>query len=117
MELGLAERVAVGALGGGGGGGAVSFFLQPLATANKTSTPRTTIRILLLLFTSCPPKNNATQYKAYLKLQLGWLLRPWRVSCCKCVPSASTLHICSVPLRLDWNTMCRPSGDHDGKSL
>jgi hypothetical protein len=47
----LAERVAVGALGGGGGGGGVSFFLQPLATMNRTSTPRTKIRILLLLFT------------------------------------------------------------------
>jgi hypothetical protein len=59
MEAGLAERVAVGALGGGGGGGAGSFFLQPLATSNKNSTPRTDIRILLLLFTSCPPKSNA----------------------------------------------------------
>ena len=26
-------------------------------------------------------------------------------------------HICSPPDRLDWNTMCRPSGDHEGKSL
>src|SRR5712675_2321868 len=118
MEAGLAVRLATTALGGGGGGGAVSFFLQPLATIKKASTPRTTIRLLLLLFTlMSSKKSNAIYYKAYLKLQLGWLLRPWRVSCCKCVPSAKTLQICSLPVRLDWNTMCRPSGDHDGKSL
>jgi hypothetical protein len=76
MEVGLAESVALTALGGGGGGGAGCFFLHPLATIKKASTPRTTIRLLLLLFTSCPPKNNAIFYNAYLKLQLGWLLRP-----------------------------------------
>jgi hypothetical protein len=63
MEVGLAESVAVTALGGGGGGGAVSFFLHPLATINKANAPRTTIRLLVLLFTSCPPKSNASCIK------------------------------------------------------
>src|SRR6267154_3805043 len=72
---------------------------------------------LALIHLMSSKKSNAIYYKAYLKLQLGWLLRPWRVNCCKCVPSARTLQICSLPVRLDWNTMCRPSGDHDGKSF
>ena len=42
-------------------------FYSRLPPSTKNSTPRTTIRLLLLLFTSCPPKNNAIQYKALFK--------------------------------------------------
>jgi hypothetical protein len=71
MEVGLAESVALTALGGGGGGGAGCFFLHPLATIKKASTPRTTIRLLVLLFTSCPPKSNAIYYKTLSKAPIG----------------------------------------------
>src|SRR2546428_7118464 len=53
----------------------------------------------------------------YFQLQLGCVLLPVKVNCWTLVPSASMVQICSLPERLDWNTMCLPSGDHDGKSL
>src|SRR5579863_216215 len=57
------------------------------------------------------------QALSYFQLQFGCELRPEKVSCCTFVPSASMLQICRLPPRFDWNTMCRPSGDHDGKSF
>jgi hypothetical protein len=49
MEAGSADKVAVTGLGGvGGTGGGFGGRLQPLATINKASIPRTKIQFLLL---------------------------------------------------------------------
>src|SRR5258708_4815786 len=73
-----------------------SLFLFTAACHHQQSQhPQDDDPIALALVHLMSSKNNAIYYKAYLKLQLGWLLRPWRVSCCKCVPSAKTLQICS----------------------
>src|SRR6185437_10984591 len=54
---------------------------------------------------------------AYLKLQFGCEPSPDLVSCRCSLPSASIVQICNLPVRFDWNTICRPSGDHEGKSF
>jgi hypothetical protein len=46
IEVGSAERVAVGALGGGGGIG-FSFFLHPLTNVNAISAPRIKLQFLV----------------------------------------------------------------------
>src|SRR5450631_2233756 len=61
-----------------------------------------------------PIKTIQTPGAAYFQLQFGCELLPVKVSCCWCVPSASMVQICRPPARLDWKTICRPSGDHDG---
>src|SRR5581483_11606550 len=136
--FGFALMLAVGAGGGGGGGGggAASFFLQAVTSRRPA---RATIRVHFALrcFTSssrcacapllhfncvCPtellrihPKLPACQQAGgYLALQFGIMLAPPLVSGFCCVPSASIVHICGLPERVDWNTMCLPSGAHDG---
>jgi hypothetical protein len=42
-----------------------------------------------------------TKRLIYFQLQLGWVLRPVKVSCRVLVPSASIIHISSLPERLD----------------
>ena len=126
IELGSAVNCAItGAFDGVGGGGVVTtgggaagggaaatgaFFLHP--TANTTS--KTLIKIvarLRLLNSVCPPVLNS-----YLP-QIGISFLPWEVSGFTSVPSASMVKICILPLRLDENTRCRPSGAKFGFSL
>src|SRR5262249_43510016 len=49
--------------------------------------------------------------------QFGDSLCPAVVNWCACEPSANIIQICLVPLRVDSNTICRPSGAHDGRSF
>src|SRR6202021_2054590 len=72
---------------------------------------------LLILPTTADILRRSLTKCVYFQLQLGCVLRPVKVNCRSLVPSASIIQISSLPERLDWNTMCRPSGAHDGESL
>src|SRR2546422_1423807 len=49
--------------------------------------------------------------------QLGDSLCPCEVNPRAWVPSASMIQICQVPERVDWKTMCLPSGAQLGRSF
>ncbi len=133
--------------GGGGGGGAAFLWqpatAKTAASAAITASGRLdeirrdkgasdtncTISSLGAMFWRCgqlvvQPKQNRRRsfhllsiVNPYFQLQLGMELDPRCVSCCCSVPSASIDHICVPPSPSRWKTMCRPSGDHEGKSL
>ena len=116
--------VAAGGGGGGGGasltgaaggGGAGPFFLHPAANSSSDVAIMMAVNCLLLILKSA---SSIPVYEivCYL-LQTGISLRPWVVNCFKSFPSAIMVHICIDPLRLEANTMCRPSGAHVGFSL
>src|SRR5579859_4276802 len=127
---GLAESDAVGCGGGGGGGGGggVLFLAQPAIRKSAANTSNT-MDCLVRFFTSCLQKNHKLQnpelpfvmqymnVNFYFLLQFGWEFSPFVVSACCLVPSASMLQISDRPPCLDSYTMCRPSGDQEGKSL
>ena len=53
----------------------------------------------------------------YFGDQFGDSFCPSVVNCRSAEPSASIDQICRVPVRVDSNTMCRPSGAQLGRSL
>src|SRR5215467_6271542 len=124
MLLGSTEIEAVGVGGGGGGGGGGGVFFFPHAPIIKAVLRATinTSHLILDCFTFIPPATQSSflgpdEVIYYFQLQFGCVLRPVNVNCWTLEPSASMPQICRLPERFDWNTMCRPSGDQDGKSL
>jgi len=124
MVAGLAVMDAVGAAGGGGGGGGGAggaFFLQAPSVRMLASASASIIHFQLRDFTSSSmassSPNHGTGMNAhlcsrtsvinlfaradYLKLQFGCEFFPEKVNCFCLLPSASIVHICSLPLALD----------------
>src|SRR5580692_153257 len=66
---------------------------------------------------SCANKVEHQGNLHYFLDQLGDSFCPWVVSSRALVPSASIDQICRVPVRVDSNTMWRPSGAQLGRSF
>src|ERR1700690_2360346 len=101
------EAVGAGGAGGGGGGGGAAFFPQAPSVSRAPSVTTSRDHLILCCFTLFPPATleaylqDQTKRIYYFQLQLGWVLRPVKVSCWTFVPSASIVQISSLPDRLD----------------
>src|ERR1700722_4611102 len=105
MVLGLTDMEAVGDGGGGGGGGGAVFLWQAPSIITAPRAATSAIHFMRCCFTVILPETpnscSRSDEAFYLKLQLGWVLRPVKVNWRTLVPSASIIQISSFPVRLD----------------